>query len=182
MSVETIIAIVTAGIALITSVASFTYNLIQNRKERVQKVILDNRIKYMNEIRDGFADFIGTANTEALKFAQSNSEVMKNYSEKLFSGYGKIKTYIKPFYKIDKELLVALDSLYDCILSVLNGNTENGKLIDDLREDFAKKYLTYDWAYWKYIQRQREGNYMNSDDAFDDVYYKFVEEINNNSF
>lgn len=182
MSVETIIAIVTAGIALITSVASFTYNLIQSRKDRIQKVILDNRIKYMNEIRDGFADFIGSANIEAIKLAQSNSEVMKNYSKNLFSGYGKIKTYIKPFYKIDKELLIALDSIYNCILSVLNGNKENEKLIDDLREDFAKKYLTYDWAYWKYIQRQREGNYMNSDDAFDDVYYNFVEEINKNSF
>ena len=182
MSVETIIAIVTAGIALITSVASFTYNLIQNRKERIQKVILDNRIKYMNEIREGFTNFIGTANTEAIKFAQNNSEVMKSYSENLFNGYGKIKTYIKPFYKIDNELLIALDSLYDCILSVINGNRENEKLIDDLREDFAKKYLTYDWAYWKYIQRQREGNYMNSDDAFDEVYYKFVKEINSNSF
>lgn len=42
MSVKTIIAIITAGIALITSVTSFTYNFIQNRKERIQKVILDN--------------------------------------------------------------------------------------------------------------------------------------------
>ena len=42
MNVETIIAIITAGIAFVTSVASFTYNLIQNKKDRVQKVILDN--------------------------------------------------------------------------------------------------------------------------------------------
>ncbi len=53
MNVETIIAIITAGIELITSVTSFTYNFIQNRKERIQKVILDNRIKYMYEIRSG---------------------------------------------------------------------------------------------------------------------------------
>ncbi|MCM1546398.1 MAG: hypothetical protein NC033_05105 [Clostridiales bacterium] len=181
MSVETIIAIITAGIAFITSVASFTYNFIQNRKERIQKVILENRIKYMNEIREGFSCLIGLANAETIKYAQNNSEAMKVFSENLFIGYGKIKTHIKPFYKIDKELLVALDKLYDCILSTLNGDNQPQTPIDGLREDFADKYLKYDWAYWKYIQRQKEGNYMNSDDAFDKVYYEFVEEINKNS-
>lgn len=182
MNVEAIIAIITAGIALITSVTSFTYNFIQNRKERIQKVILDNRIKYMYEIRDGFTNFIGLVNTRAIKFAQSNSDVIKIYSENLFSGYGKIKTYIKPFYKIDKELLTALDSLYDCVLSVLNGDEDKTKLIENLRDDFEDKYLKYDWAYWKYIQNQKEGNYMNSDNAFDNVYYNFVEELKKNSF
>jgi hypothetical protein len=90
MSVKTIIAIITAGIALITSVTSFTYNFIQNRKERIQKVILDNRVKYMYEIRDGFTNFIGLVNSRAIKFAQSNSDVMKIYSENLFSGFGSI--------------------------------------------------------------------------------------------
>lgn len=181
MSIETIIAIVTAGIAFITSVASFTYNFIQNRKERVQKIILENRIKYMNEIRNGFSDFIGLANAKTIKYAKNNSEAMKVFSENLFVGYGKIKTYIKPFYKIDKELLVALDNLYYCILSTLNGDIKTETEIDNLREDFADKYLKYDWAYWKYIQRQKEGNYMNSDDAFDEVYYEFIKEINKNS-
>ena len=181
MNVETIIAIITAGVALVTSIASFTYNLIQNRKDRIQKVILDNRIKYMNEIRLGFTNFIGLVNIKAIKLAQSNADVMKIYSENLFIGYGKIKTYIKPFYKIDKELLTALDSLYDCTLSVLNGNEENLNSIRGLRDDFADKYLKYDWAYWKYIQKQKSGDYMNSDEAFDDVYYNFIEEINKNS-
>lgn len=181
MNVETIIAIITAGIAFVTSVASFTYNLIQNKKDRVQKVILDNRIKYMNEIRNGFTDFIGLCNLKAVKLAQSNSDVMKNYTEKFFYGYGKIKTYIKPFYKMDRELLISLENLYDCILSILTGE-KTEKSINDLRKDFADKYLKYDWAYWKYIQRQKEGNYMNSDDAFDNVYYQLLDEIDKNAF
>ena len=182
MKVETIIAIVTALIAFLTSVASFTYNLIQNRKDRVQKVILENRIKYMNEMREGFTNIIGLVNSEAINYAKSNKEVMKIFSQNLFNGYGKIKTYIKPFYKIDYELLTALDKLYYCTLSILNGSDENKNSIDGLREEFAEKYLKYDWAYWKYIQRQKEGNYMNSDDAFDKVYYEFIEEIKKNSF
>ncbi|MCM1440317.1 MAG: hypothetical protein NC131_14105 [Roseburia sp.] len=182
MNVETIIAIVTAGIAFITSVASFTYNFIQNRKDRIQKVILENRIKYMDEIREGFSNFIGLANTEAIKYVQSNPDAMKVFSERLFLGYGKLTTYIKPFYKIDKELLVAFDKLYYCILAVLNGDKKAETAMNDLREDFADKYLKYDWAYWKYIQRQKDGNYMNSDDAFDNVYNEFVEEISKNSF
>ena len=182
MKVETIIAIVTAAIAFLTSVASFTYNLIQTRKDRIQKVIWDNRIKYMTEIKEGFTSFIGLVNLEAIKFAQNNKDVLKIYSEKLFNGYGKIKTYIKPFYKIDYELLTALDKLYYCTLSVLNGADENKNTIDGLREDFADKYLKYDWAYWKYIQRQKEGNYMNSNNAFDEVYYDFLKEVDKNSF
>jgi len=181
MNTETIIAIVTAGIAFITSLASFTYNFIQNRKERIQKIILENRIKYLNEIRNGFSIFIGLANTEAIEFAKNNSEAMKVFSENLFLGYGKIKTYIKPFYKIDNDLLISLDNLYNCILSVLNGDEKKQALIDGLKEDFADKYLKYDWAYWKYIQKQKEGNFMNSDDAFDNVYYEFTEEIKKNS-
>jgi len=177
MNAETVIAIITAGIALLTSIASITYNLIQSRKDRVQKVILENRIKYMNEIRDGFGSFIGLANAEAIKFALSNTEALNNFSGNLFKGYGKIKTYIKPFYKIDKELLISLDKLYYCILTVMNGTDKNIAELDALREDFADKYLKYDWAYWKYIQRQKEGNYMNSDDAFDNVYYEFVDSI-----
>lgn len=182
MKLETIIAIITAAIAFLTSVASFTYNLIQTRKDRTQKVILDNRIKYMNEIREGFTNFIGLVNIEAIKLALSNQDVLKTYFEKLFIGYGKLKTYIKPFYKIDNELLASLDKLYFCVLSVINDNEENKNTIDELREDFANKYLKYDWAYWKYIQRQKEGNYMNSDNAFDQVYYEFTKEIENNSF
>lgn len=182
MSVETIIAIVTAGIALITSVATFTYNLIQNRKNRVQTVILNNRIKYMDEIRVGFSKFIGLLNAEAVTYAKDNREVTNAYFENLSNGYGNIKTYIKPFYKIDEELLLALDKVYFCALSILNGKNENIAEFNGLREDFADKYLKYDWAYWKYIQRQKEGNYMNSDDAFDNVYYEFIKEIKKNSF
>ena len=177
MNVETIIAIVTAGIAFVTSIVSFTYNLIQNRKNRIQKVILDNRIKYMDEIREGFTSFIGLANIDAIRFAQNNPDIMNTFSNNLFNGYGKIKTYIKPFYKIDKELLIALDNVYSGILSVLNGEEISRESFDKLREDFADKYLKYDWAYWKYIQRQKEGNFMNSDDAFDNVYYDFIANI-----
>ena len=100
----------------------------------------------------------------------------------MFNGYGKIKTYIKPFYKIDNELLTALDKLYNSILCALNGGENSPTEIDDLSKDFADKYLVYDWAYWKYIQRQKEGNFMNSDDAFDNVYYEFKEEIKKNTF
>lgn len=177
MKAETIIAIVTAGIALITSVVSFTYNLIQNRKDRVQKVILNNRVKYMEEIRAGYMNLIGLANSNAIKYAKSDKEVMKNFSANLFIGYGKLKTYIKPFYEIDKDLLISLDNLYTCILSALNGAEEGEQSLDELRETFSDKYLKYDWAYWKYIQRQREGNYMNSDDAFDQVYFDFIKTI-----
>lgn len=177
MSVETIIAIVTAGIAFVTSVASFTYNLIQNRKDRIQKVILDNRIKYMDEIREGFSNFIGLANVEAIRYARSNAEVTKVFSGNLFTGYGKIKTYVKPFYDIDRELLDSLDRLYGCVLSVLNGNAESEARLEDFNKDFSDKYLKYDWAYWKYIQLQKAGNYMNSDDAFDKVYADFLKEI-----
>lgn len=44
----------------------------------------------MYEIRDGFTNFIGLVNSRAIKFAQSNSDVMKIYSENLFSGFGSI--------------------------------------------------------------------------------------------
>lgn len=182
MSIEIIIAIVSAGIAFVTSVANFTYNLIQGRKDRLQKVILDNRIKYMIEIREGFSGFIGLANSESIEYARNNSEVMKIYSANLFDGYGKIKTYLKPFYKIEKDLLNALDDLYYCILSTFNGVETNMASIDKLREDFADKYLKYDWAYWKYIQSQREGRFMDSDEDFDKIYYDLIEKIDKNLF
>ena len=176
MNVETIIAIVTAGIALVTSVVGFIYNMIQNRKSRVQKVILDDRIKYLYAIREGFTDLIGLANAEAVKAAQNDTEIKKIYLEKLFTGYGKIKTHIKPFYEIDLALLISLDNLYSYILSLLNG-AKKAESLDGLCKDFEDKYLKYDWAYWKYIQRQKEGDYMNSDDAFDNIYYEFVKSL-----
>ena len=177
MKAETNIDIVTAIIPILTYVESFSYNLIQNRKSRIQKVVLDNRIKYMDEIRNGFTHFIGLVNADAIRYAQSNKDVMKIYSESLFLGYGKIKTYIKPFYDIDKELLTALDNVYYSTLKMLNGADDEQISIDALREDFADKYLKYDWAYWKYIQGQKEGNYMDSDEAFDEVYYSFVKKV-----
>ncbi len=177
MSAETIIAIVTAGIALVTSVASFTYNFIQNKKDRVQKVILDNRIKYMYAMREGYSSLIGLANAGAINSLKNGDEVKKIYFEKLFSGYGQIKSYIKPFYSIDIELLTALDKLYSYILAMINGEENDDQKLEAYREDFSKKYLIYDWAYWKYIQRQKEGNYTNSDDAFDKVYEDFLEEL-----
>lgn len=178
MSVETIIAIVTAGIALVTSAVSFSYNLIQNRKSRIQKVILDNRIKYLYGIREGFTDFIGLANAGAITAATHSEDIKKVFVTNLFSGYGKIKTYIKPFYEIDEALLKVLNETYFCILDILNGKSERAAEIDGLRESLEDKYLKYDWAYWKYIQSQKEGNFMNSDDAFDEVYYQFVKSLN----
>lgn len=182
MSLEIIIAMVSAGIAFATSIATFIYNVIQNRKDRMQKVVLDNRIKYMMYIREGYSSFIGLANVEAIEWVQKSSEVMKIYSSNLFEGYGKIKTYLKPFYTIEKEILTSLDKLYFCILSVLNGAEADKEYIDNLRKDFADKYLKYDWAYWKYIQSQREGNFIDSDEAFDKIYYDLVDQINKNVF
>ena len=177
MEPELIITIVTAGIALITSAVSFAYTFIQNKKERIRKIVLDNRIRYMNEIRQGFTDIIGLSYPAAIKLAKNNNETMKSYAEKLFNGFGKIKTYLKPFYKIDKEVLHALDCLYTNILSALHDNDETTQDIDKLRNDFADKYLKYDWAYWKYIQQQKDGKYKNSDDDFDKVYYDFIKSI-----
>ena len=174
MEVETIIAILTAGFAAITSVASFTLSFIQGRRDRTRQVILANRIKYMDEMREGFTNFIGLANAEAIKAAKNNSEVLKTFSGNLFTGYGKMKTYIKPFYDIDSALLDALDKTYNYVLLMLNGTKNDDAELESLRKDFEMKYLKYDWAYWKYIQRQKEGNFMNSDDAFDKVYYEFI--------
>lgn len=178
MNIEIIIAIVSAAIAFVTSVSNFAYNIIQHRKDRTQKVILENRIKYMNEIREGYSNFIGLADIESIKYAQNNHEVMKIYSDKLFTGYGKIKTYLKPFYKIEEALLAKLDELYNRMLSALNGKEKNTDSIAELREDFTDKFLKYDWAYWEYIQRQKEGNFMNSDKDFDQVYNDLIKRIN----
>ena len=158
------------------------YNLVQAKKTRIQKIILENRIKYLSEIRDGFSSFIGLCNIDAINYAKTDSNVMKVYAEKLFNGFGKIKTYIKPFYKIDKDLLDLLDSLYYCVLNILNDKNEECERVETLRESFADKYLKYDWAYWKYIQTQKNGKYVNSDDAFDKVYNEFMEEIKLGSF
>ena len=178
MSVENIIAIISAAIAVCTSVAGIVYNLIQNRKASVEKIILENRIKYMYEIRNGFTDFISLANEAAIKAVKNKPEAAKIYFSDLFNGYGKIKTYIKPFYTIDNELLEVLDKTYSCILSMINGEGGNGAELDKLREELCHQYLTYDWAYWKYIQEQKAGNYVNSDDAFDKVYDNFINSEN----
>lgn len=177
MSAELIIALVTAGIALITSAVTFSYGVIQNKKNRIQKIILDNRIKYMDEIREGFTAIIGLANTGAIKAVNNSPEAKKIYFQNLLYGYGKIKTYIKPFYKPDSALLNSLDNLYDCILCVLNGDVKKAAELEDLKKDFEDKYLIYDWSYWKYIQKQKSGNYMDSDDAFDEVYDEFLKSL-----
>lgn len=182
MNVETIIAIVTAGIAFLTSVVSFTYNLIKTRKERVQKIVLENRIRYMNEIRDGFTSIIGVSDAKAIKLARADTNVMKGYTERGFYGYGKIKTYLKPFYKIEKEILASLDRLYDAILSALSGDEEKATALAEYRDDFADRYLKYDWAYWKYIQSQKDGEYVDSDGAFDSVYNKLIDDIKHDRF
>ena len=135
----------------------------------------------MDEIRDGFSAIIGLANETVITLAKTESPILKTYTEKLLYGYGKLKTLIKPFYEIDKELLISLESLYETILSALVGDTNAVKQINCLRDDFSDKYLKYDWAYWKYIQSQKDGNYVNSDDAFDKIYYDFVEKVNKHS-
>lgn len=177
MEVEIVVAIVSSSVAVLTAGASLVNSFIQGRKARVAQVVLANRVKTMDEMRVGFTNFIGLANKDAIKAAQNNPEVLKIFSDDLFLGYGKIKTYIKPFFPMDKELLKALDELYYCILAAFNGDEEKQNKLDGLREDFADKYLKYDWAYWRYIQRQREGNYMDSTDAFDKVYKEFMEEL-----
>ena len=177
MDIEGIIAVISASLAVITSVISFSLSFVQHRRERTRQIILTNRIKYMDEIRAGFTDFIGLANPEAIKAAKSNSDDLRSFSENLFIGYGKIKTYVKPFYDIDRALLDSLDKTYNCILRMLNGELTDGSELELARKDFELKYLKYDWAYWKYIQRQKEGNFMNSDDAFDNVYNEFVKTL-----
>ena len=179
MNWEIIIAIVTAGIALVTSVVSFTLNVINAKKDRVQKVILENRIKYLYEIRAGFSDLIGLADSSAIKLAKSNSEAAKAFYSRLFTGYGKIKTYIKPFFSMDRELVEALDRLYEQILAELNG-AKVSKTLGVLREDFKDKYLKYDWAYWLYIQEQKSGVYINSNTSYNKTYEKFIDNLDEN--
>ena len=42
---------------------------------------------------------------------------------------------------------------------------------------FSERYHKYDWAYWKYIQSQKDGDYVDSDGAFDAVYNKLAEDV-----
>ena len=177
MEVETIITIVTASLAFITSAWNLIYNINKGKKERIDKVILSNRIEYMREMRSGFSSMIALCSAGAVSLAQKDVEVRKVFIEKWFSGYGKIKTLLKPFYNIEKEILVALDALYSYVLVALNEKKEDLGEMDRLRGDFADKYLTYDWAYWKYIQEQKDGKYINSDDDFDKIYRQLVEDI-----
>ena len=181
MVTEITIAIATAAAALLTSFATIIHNQILKKKEMVHKVVLENRVRYLMEIREGFSNFIGLCNIRTIRLAKDDPVVMEKYSGMLFLGYGKIKTHLKPFYDIDNEVLTSLDRLYDCVLSILDGDEGAAESIDELRETFSDLYLKYDWAYWKYIQKQRSGKYIDSDGAFDDTYREFIKSLEKTS-
>ncbi|MDE5943053.1 MAG: hypothetical protein K2H30_02465 [Clostridia bacterium] len=181
MDWETLIAILTSAFALVTAVAGFMLSFINAKKDRVQKVILENRLKYQYEIHEGFSNFIGLANSRAIKIVKKNSDAAKTFYSQLFCGYGKIKTYIKPFFTMDRALVESLDKLYERILAELNGE-KVADTLDILREDFKDKYLKYDWAYWLYIQEQKSGAFIDSDESFNKTYKRLIGKLDENGF
>ena len=179
MEIENIVTIIAAVLAFVASALSLLYNVNQAKKDRIQKVVLNNRIEYLKGSRSGFSSLIALCTADAVKLAQKDPEIMKVYVDKWFCGYGQIKTYLKPFYAVEKDILNALELLHTFVLSALYEKRQDLSELAKMRDDFVGKYHVYDWAYWKYIQEQKNGKYINSDDDFDTIYDQLSEEVKN---
>ncbi len=66
-----------------------------------------------------------------------------------------------------------MDLLCETLMKALNDDYGKSGEIGELRKNLETRYLKYDWACRKYIQRRKDGSYMNSDDAFDNAFYEF---------
>ncbi|NCA92944.1 hypothetical protein EOM82_06855 [bacterium] len=172
-----LIALIPASLAFVAAAASLAYSFLKGKQDNVLKIVTEGRIRYLAGIREGYAAFIGLTHIEIIESAQAFKAKDYPYLNFLAISYGKIKSYIKPFYEIDATLLQSLDKLYLLVLQTFSGVIVDKDELPKERVRFEKLFAQYDWAYWLYIQRQANGKYIDSKNSYDEEYTKLLESL-----
>jgi len=166
------VAIVAAVIALVTALVNAIMYLNSSKKSAVLKVIVETRIGYLQSLRNANATFIGIANPDVVLHCAKIASTEYIYPKDLADAVGSLKTLLKPFYPIERELIEKIDSIESGCLDLFMKGEARGST-ESLRNELAtytKMFAQYDWAYWQYIIKQADGKFKNSNVDFDEVY------------
>lgn len=172
METAIVVALISAGIALLTAIVSATVTITQKYRSNVIAIVTNGRIKYLDDLRDGNTAFAALTNHDVIK-AYSGC-----YPLEVRRALSKMSTFLKPFYDIERALVGTAEELATvCIKQFDEPQNDFKDEILRLKARYTKLYAQYDWAYWRYIQAQVDGKKRNSDTDFDRIYAETKEEL-----
>jgi|GEM_PF-6919687 len=179
MDFSVIAAFTAAGMAGATSIMSLIVSHSNAKKNSIIRVIVETRIKYLQQLRDANAKFIGVANPEVIYSVQKINTALFVYPKELAESVGLLITLLKPFYQYEKRLVELINVIERNCLTMFMGEADD-VIAEKIKKDLAiymKLFAQYDWAYWQYIMKQADGKCINSNVDFDNVYKETQKEI-----
>jgi len=167
MDYGVIAAIVTAAAALFAIIVSWS----NSKKGSILKVVVESRVEYMQSLRSANATFIGLADPDVILQSMKTVSLVPAYPKDLAVAAGSLKTLLKPFYKIEQQLIKMINSIEKRCFALFaeDGSVDITKLKQSL-ELYTQLFAQYDWAYWQYVMKQADGKLRNSDEHFDKTY------------
>jgi len=171
METAIIAVIISSFLTIVVTVVNVVMSVMQKKQSDRLTIVTSGRIKYLDQIRSANADFVGRTEVPVIKYCAANVGDEQNYPVDISIAAANLKTFLKPFYRIEEKIITQVDELLQaCLRQFAEPDADYSQKIEDLRRRYNKLYAQYDWAYWKYIQEQYDGRVLDSDSDFDAVY------------
>jgi len=178
METAIIIAIISSSLTVIITVVNILLSINQRKKADRLATVTIGRVKYLDKIRAANAEFAGRTEIHVIKYCAANPGDKQNYPVDISIAAANLKTFLKPFYKIEQTIITQIDKLLQvCLSQFVRPDNDFSNEITKLKTKYDKLYAQYDWSYWRYIQKQYDGRELNSDNDFDAVYKKTRSEL-----
>ncbi|MDR3217185.1 MAG: hypothetical protein LBT55_07280 [Clostridiaceae bacterium] len=176
--ISSAVTVVINGVSLFLSAKK---SITDSRKTAERTIVTSGRTKYLDAIREANTAFRGLAAYNSVRFSVNAPQEEFQYIPAMYTALAKLKTYLKPFYKIDARLRAQADSLASLCAEQFfippNDGVSLKNEIEAAADSYDKLYAQYDWAYWQYIQSQVDGVHKNSNEDYDGEYGKLQAEV-----
>ena len=175
MDIAVILQIATVGISMLTLVATYVTNAILNKKNRTVSSIANERVNKLFQFRMAYGKLVAMCNDRYIRNkVKGNKETNLDYNETycyvLNKNVAICRTNLASLKEQERRIIKLMDELVKLASEYyFTLNKDIIKPMTKIRNEFYIECSLYDWAVWKFVIKQADGN-KHIGSEFDRVY------------
>ena len=168
-----IAAIITSSLAMTLGVITTIISTMRQNKS----MIAAERIKNVDNLRKSNIAFTSLVEIPVIHCNFKNS-TQQNYVTALCAAVSALKTWIKPLYSLEKELISLIDDLRKlCLQELDNYNSINTEEFEKMRVKYDLKFALFTHTHWKIVQKDYDKRFKKSPHRFMSIYTELKKEL-----
>ncbi len=178
MDTALLVCLITSSLSILTFVVTFIFNLSSNKSNNTKDIIVKQRVKTLDNYRCSCKDFLALIKPEVIDDFKKNKEKKMIYTLELSKAKSSLDLILKPFFETEEKINNLTDKIVKlCFLYYSNPNEKSKLEIEELSNELLVLFSLYDWAYWRFIQEQKDGILKDDNGSFDKNYNDVLESV-----